>query len=141
MKSVYIKNFYKRQLSSLERIYQQIESFLNKNLLDPNLLFPLNLAIEELFVNMIKYNINNTNDILIKFEKQKNTIVITLTDFNVDPFDIRKKDPYDSNQSIEKRPIGGVGIHLVNKIMDEIQYQYDAKDRKSTITLTKDLRK
>lgn len=126
---------FKRNIGSLEEIYRCIIAFIKQNDLDDAMLFTINLVIEELFVNMVKYNPDSSSDILIDLIKENKKIVITLIDTNAEPFDITQFKTYDHTQSLEERPIGGVGIHLINKMMDKVDYEY--KDGNSIITLTK----
>jgi anti-sigma regulatory factor (Ser/Thr protein kinase) len=63
-----------------------------------------------------------------------------MTDVGVKRFDITAAQPADMSRVITNRPVGGLGIHLVKQIMDEIAYEYDERNRRSTITLIKHLR-
>lgn len=110
-----------------------------ENKLDEEMSYTINLAIEELFTNMVKYNADNPNHILIDIVKEDDKIIITLTEFDTEPFYIEKVRTYNNKQPLEERPVGGLGIHLIKKMIDHIDYEY--KDRKSTITLVKRLRK
>jgi anti-sigma regulatory factor (Ser/Thr protein kinase) len=134
-----MKKKFKRDLSSLESIFTFIKNFVNRNSIDESLSYLINLAIEELFTNMVKYNSQNPNPILIQLSKEKNTLVVSMTEFDTEPFDIKKARSYDHNQSLKDRPIGGLGIHLVKNMVDTIEYTYE--NRNSTITLVKRLRK
>jgi anti-sigma regulatory factor (Ser/Thr protein kinase) len=130
---------FRREIKALEDVFGFISEFAVHNGLGDALVFKLDLAIEELFVNMVKYNPGNPNDILISLSRYGDRLTVCLVDSDVEPFDITKADEYDSNQPLEKRPIGQLGIHLVNRMVDKISYEY--KDRQSTITLIKDLGK
>jgi serine/threonine-protein kinase RsbW len=130
---------FKRDLGSLESIFTFIHEFVSRNGLNDSLNYLLNLAIEELFTNMIKYNKQNSNPILIRLTKQENRLVISMTEFDTEPFNIKEVKSYDRNQKLQQRPVGGLGIHLVKNMMDQIDYKYD--NRKSTIILIKRLRK
>jgi len=134
-----MKKYFKRDIKSLDLIFNTIHDFAKENKLSEKTIFALNLATEEIFTNMIKYNSKNQNDILIDFVKDNNKIMVTFTDFDVEPFDINKLKTYDANQSLEERPIGKLGVHLVKKMIDEIKYDY--KNRKSKITLVQYLGK
>ena len=87
---------------------------------------------------MVKYNSKNPNPILIQLSKEKNALVVSMTEFDTEPFDIKEVRSYDHNQSLKDRPIGGLGIHLVKNMVDKIDYSYE--NRNSTITLVKRLR-
>lgn len=125
----------RRDLNSLEEISQLIVNFVAGNNLGDSMAYTLNLAVEELFVNMVKYNPGNTNDVLIELSLFDNSIIVSLTDYDVDFFDITQVKEYDRFTSLKERKVGGVGIHLVKKVMDDVRYDY--RDRKSKITLIK----
>jgi len=124
-----------RHSNSLKEIYIFIKSFIGKEQLNKDLESPINLVIEELFINMVKYSSENPNKILLELTRDDDQVTIVLTDFDVERFDIRHTTEYDTNQTLEKRPIGKIGLHLVKKYVDDINYQY--RERTSKITLTK----
>ena len=67
-------------------------------------------------------------------------VTFSLTDFDVDPFDVTKREDVDVSAPLSERSVGGLGIHLVKKIVDKIEYQYDCDLRQSKITLFKKLK-
>lgn len=123
----------------MEEIHAVISEFAARNGISDSLAFKLDLAVEELFVNTVRYNPLSSHDILINLSKDEDRLVVSLIDFDVEPFDITKVTPYDNTQPLEKRTPGGLGIHLVRSIADEISYEY--RNRESRITLIKDLGK
>ncbi len=130
---------FKRDLSSLDEIFKFINEFSAKTGVDESVVFTINLVVEELFTNMVKYASENTNEILLELKKNEDDLIIHLTDFDVDPFDISKTAEVDTQQSLEERRVGGLGIHLVKQMIDKIEYEY--KDRQSKIILIKHLEK
>ena len=130
---------FKRKLESLDDISRFILEFSKENLLDEKLTFNINLAVDELFTNAVKYNQKNTNDISISLLKDQDKLTIMIDDYDVEPFDIRESHSHDLTQPLEKRKIGGLGIPFVKEIMDEIDYDY--KDQQSRIILIKYLEK
>lgn len=105
--------------------------------LDPGNTFVLHMVVEELYTNMVKYNGQGADDILIGVNIENETLVIQLIDFDSKPFDYSDRDEVDINAPLNERKPGGLGIHLVKRFMDEVSYQY--KDRKTHITLVKNL--
>jgi len=99
----------------------------------------LNLAVEEIFVNMVRYNLTSRNDISIRLERDNTQILISLTDYDVEPFDLTKTDPVNVNAPLEDRRNGGLGIHLTRSLMDDVKYEYH--NRNSTVTLIKNLKR
>ncbi len=130
---------FKRDLSSLDEIFKFINEFSAKTDVDESVVFTINLVVEELFTNMVKYASENKNKILLELKKNEDDLLIHLTDFDVDPFDISKTAEIDTQQSLEERRVGGLGIHLIKQMIDKIEYDY--KNRQSKIILTKHLEK
>jgi len=128
---------FKRDLDSLDDIFKFMNDFSVKTGLDESVVFILNLVVEELFTNTVKYTPESTNKILLELKKEENNLIIHLTDFDVAAFDITKTAEVDTKQSLEERRVGGLGIHLVKQMMDKIEYEY--KDRQSKIILIKHL--
>ena len=70
----------------------------------------------------------------IKVETDSKSISITFLDSGI-PYNPLEKDDPDITLSAEERGIGGYGIFLVKKIMDDVKYEY--KDNKNVLSITK----
>ena len=130
---------FRRDISLLNDIFDFVHNFLILNHIDDAVRFSIDFMVEELFTNMVKYNPENSNDILINITKIGSRLTLSLTDFDVDPFDLTKTAEVDVTRSLAERKVGGLGIHLVKKMVDDIDYEY--VDRMSKITVTKNLEK
>ena len=95
----------------------------------------MHLIVEELFTNMVKYNQTTNEFITLRLDKRDNAMIISLTDYNVEPFDPRGVTDVDTSKSARDRTIGGLGIYLIKKMVDKVDYEY--LDRQSKITVTK----
>lgn len=135
----YMEKKFKRNIKSLNQIFKFIAEFITSNNIDDTISFTLNLVVEELFTNMVKYNLENTNDILITLDKDQDNLIISLIDFDVEPFDVTKTEGVNISKSLKERKIGGLGLHLVKQMVDKINYEY--KNGNSKITLIKQLEK
>ena len=97
----------------------------------------LNVAVEEIFVNIAHYAYTpDVGEALIQFEVAENprAVIVTFTDNGI-PFDpLAKPDP-DVTLSAEERQIGGLGIYMVKKSMDEVTYFY--RDQQNVLKLKK----
>ena len=86
----------------------------------------INIAIDELFSNIAHYAYQpSVGDATVRVEmtEEPRRVVITFIDRGV-PYDpLAKKDP-DISLSAEEREIGGLGIFMVKKSMDEMSYEY-----------------
>ena len=81
----------------------------------------LNVAVEELVVNVINYSHSDYLDVeIIRDEK---SIVLRFHDGGV-PFNPLEKDPPDFSIPFEDRQIGGLGIFMVKEYMDEVGYEH-----------------
>lgn len=126
---------FSRDIKSLDKIFEFVWGFLARNKIDEATGYSVNLAIEEIFTNMVKYNAGSLNDISISLSRDKDRLIMRLTDHDVDSFDVTKSGEVDIGQPLHKRKAGGLGLHLVKKVMDRIEYNYEK--RTSTVTMTK----
>jgi anti-sigma regulatory factor (Ser/Thr protein kinase) len=130
---------FERHIDSLKEINIFVKSFIIEEQLSRELESPLNLVIEEIFTNMVKYNSGNPNRIQLALTHSEKKVTIEMIDYDVEPFNICQSKDYNTKQSLQERPVGKIGIHLVKKYVDNIDYEY--QNRTSKITLTKYLGK
>ena len=97
-----------------------------------------NLAIEELVTNCIKHGYDDQGEHIIEItlKLSANELVLTVTD-DGHPFNPLELPEPDTNLPLEDRPIGGLGIHLLRKMSDRMEYE--RKGGKNQITLHKSL--
>lgn len=124
-----------RSYESLEEMYELTERFLLDEAVEPAVRFPVHFVMEELFTNMVKYQPENANDILLAVNAAKGGVTVSLTDYDVDAFDVTLARQVDIEAPIEDRTPGGLGLHLIHKMVDSLHYDY--ADRQSTVTFTK----
>lgn len=93
------------------------------NLPDP-LVFSLNLVLEEALTNTILYGFSDDKDHIIEIlcSNDRSEISFTIRDDGVEYDPTKKEDP-DITLPAEERPIGGLGIFLIKKIMDSVNYK------------------
>ena len=99
----------------------------------------IDIAIDELFGNIAHYAYNpEVGDATVRVEVKQHplAVVITFIDKGV-PYDPLKKADPNTNLSAEEREIGGLGIYMVKKRMDEISYEY--KDGQNILTILKNI--
>jgi len=125
---------YRRNFDQIQDIVKDTQSFFAANNIDESLRMKVDLSIEELFVNMVNYNTETDQDILIEMRSIDNGIEVSLTDFDVERFDPTLVPDVDVDAPLGERSPGGLGLYLVLKMADSIHYQYHG--RKSKITFT-----
>ncbi len=97
----------------------------------------MEVAVEEIFVNIASYAYINSSGqakIHVDTTEQPQSISVTFIDEGV-PFDPVAKEEPDVTLSAEERRIGGLGILMVKKSMDEVNYEY--KDGQNIFTIKK----
>jgi serine/threonine-protein kinase RsbW len=130
-----VERSFPRDLAALNGVFDLISDFLAAHDIEDQAGFAVRLAVEELFVNMLRYNPGNPSAIRINLSKLGGRIVVTMTDSAVERFDLTKVPEYDGSLPLAARRPGGLGIHLARKLMDRVDYAYE--NGQSTITLTK----
>ena len=124
---------FKREFDSLNDVFPFISEFLDAEKIGEGVAFSINLAVEELFTNMVKYNTGSGNEISISVSKKGDTLVLDLVDFDVDPFDFDTAEEVQLDKPIEDRQPGGLGLHLVKSVMDKVTYEYANRRMKVTV--------
>ena len=99
----------------------------------------IDIAIDELFGNIAHYAYRpETGDATVRVEviEEPLSVVITFIDQGI-PYDPLSSAEPDTSLSAEERSIGGLGIFMVKKSMDEIAYRYE--DGKNILSIKKRL--
>ncbi len=122
---------------------EKVTDFINAELEALNCPFKaqtqIDIAIDELFGNIAHYAYNPETGkatVRIEVEKEPLAVIITFID-NGKPFNPLEIDDPDVTKSAEERSIGGLGIFLVKKTMDMIDYEY--KDGQNILMIKKSL--
>ena len=128
----------KSKLSELDNLCQQVERFGKSNGLSSKCIFEANLALDELFTNIISYGFNDKKEHIIEITiaLKNNTLVFNIQDDGI-PFNPTEADAPDMECTIEDCKIGGLGIYLAKNLMDEVCYQRCKK--KNILTLKKNI--
>ena len=113
-----------------------VETIASEMKLEQNMAMGLNLALEEAVTNVILYAYPEGSDGLVDIEAimRKGQLDFIITDSGM-PFDPTQRPEVDINASLDARPIGGLGIHLVRQLMDSVSYRRE--DGKNILTLIK----
>ena len=99
----------------------------------------IDIAVEEIFVNIANYAYTpETGDATIKVGISEDPLEVTISfaDSGV-PYDPLAKEDPDITLPAEKRPIGGLGIYMVKKSMDNVEYEH--KDGMNIFVIRKKL--
>ncbi len=130
-----MEQHFTRDIESLDAIFSYLGERTVSLDLDDGTTFAVKMAVEELFTNMVKYNRDGRADILIDVRREADDVTIVMVDADSEPFDITSLSDVDTNAPLHERRPGGLGIHLVRCLMDEVSYEY--KNRRTSIRLVK----
>ena len=128
----------KNNISQISLLQEFVECTGQELSLSPALVMNLNLVLEEAVSNIILYAYPSgvSQDIVIEVQKTNNSLIFVITDTGIE-FDITKAKEANITLSAEERPIGGLGIFLIKKIMDKVAYS--RIDNTNILTLEKNL--
>jgi len=125
---------YKRSFEEIQKIVADTEQFFAQENIDESLRMKVDLSLEELFVNMVTYNTETICEILIEMKPIDNGIEVSLTDHDVNRFDPTASGQVDVDAPLADRTPGGLGLYLVLKMADSINYEYHGRTSKITFT-------
>ena len=125
-------------LSEIPKVDEKLDEFAEQFGLPPAIAATFHIIFDDLLNNVISYGFNDEQRhfIDISLELTANSLIVSIADDGV-TFDPLTKATPDTTLSIEDRQIGGMGIHLVINMVDDINYQRTAD--KNVLTLTKSL--
>ena len=124
----------KSDLSELGTLYRHLNKFGQISRLSEAHLTDANICLDELFTNIISYGFEDDLEHLISFtiHLDNHELTLTVEDDGI-PFNpLEKKDPEIPPDLIDVR-IGGLGIHIVRKLMDAISYKRKRNRNKLTM--------
>lgn len=130
------KNF-RREIGALDDVFRSVDEFLADQAVDEKTVLTTKLVVEELFTNLVRHDVGGLDRVHVSLEREGARLIIRLCDFDVDPFDLSEAAPVDIHLPLARRKVGGLGLHLVRNLVDELRYDYD--DRTLSVTAIKNL--
>ena len=127
------------RLDDLERIHATVDALAEAEDWAPELLFQIRLVLEEVGTNIMKYGYDEESErekeVHITVTSERRSLTMEIVD-DGKPFDpLSDAPPPDLDSELEDRPIGGLGVYLVRKLVDEANYRRE--DGKNKLTLIK----
>jgi serine/threonine-protein kinase RsbW len=115
---------FKRSVDSVADIYRYSEDIMAAAAIDESVRFRIHLAMEELFVNLVRHNPGARRDIEVETEAAHGKVIVTITDHDAAEFDVTKARLVETGASLRERKPGGLGLHLVQHMVDTLEYDY-----------------
>ena len=128
------KKEFKAEKKELSKVEDFVKKVLDKQKCSEKMINQIELAIEEVFVNICDYAYKDKNGncmVTVKYDDEgKYSFIFEDTGIKFNP--LEKKSP-DVSLSADEREIGGLGIFLTRNIMDDVKYKYE--NNKNVLTL------
>lgn len=119
---------------NLNTLLLEIEELIEDKRISIKSKLQLELIIEELFVNICSYAYEDVGDIKIQYELLEDPlrIIVTFIDTGIEFNPLNKIGP-DLTLTAEQRDVGGLGLTIVRKNVDKIDYKYENNQNILTI--------
>ncbi len=130
----------KNDQSELDTLCQKLEKFGKSLRLSKKCIFEINLALDELFTNIISYGFRDDLEHLVKIQimRENGTLTLSVEDDGI-PFNPLETKEIELPCNIEGCTIGGLGLRLVKKLTDRVCYEiFEGKNK---LTLNKTIEK
>ena len=112
---------------SVEKVANYISEQLEKVSCPMKTQMQIGVAVEEIFANIVNYAYGEETgevEISVDTEDAPNNVTIVFKDSGIQYNPLEKEDP-DITLSSDDRPIGGLGVFMVKKLMDYVVYRYE----------------
>jgi sigma-B regulation protein RsbU (phosphoserine phosphatase) len=123
--------------SEIARVNAAFDDFAEAHAVPDAVRRTVSVVLDELLTNTLSYGLaEQGGEAIVDIELHADRLVITVSD-NGRPFDPFSSPAPDTTLSVEEREIGGQGIHLVRRMVDEMSYH--RRSDRNVVTLTKRL--
>jgi anti-sigma regulatory factor (Ser/Thr protein kinase) len=126
----------KNDLAETARVSEIVEDLGQKHGVPAEALYAVNLALEEILVNVISYGYadDGEHQIIVRFHVEAGDFVVEIED-DARPFNPLEAAPPEVDAPLAEKPLGGLGIHLTRKMMDGMAYRRERE--KNILTMRK----
>ncbi len=113
----------RNDLSELGRLNEFLSRFWAENHLPEDLALDAGVALEEVFANVVMHGYNDraAHEILVRVAVENSEVVLMVEDDGI-AFNPLEAPPANTSLPVGQRSIGGLGIHLVRSLMNEVEY-------------------
>ena len=128
-----------RRVDSLDAIFTFTSETFARDSIAQDLRPTVDFVLEELFTNVVKYGHPSASGVRVEVTKLPRGVEVTLTEEDAHRFDPTDSPDVDTTLPIQSRTPGGLGLHLIARLVDSLEYRYDEGRREGRITFRKTL--
>ena len=127
-----VERSFPRSITALDGVFDFTNEFALVQSINDKVRYILDLAVEEFFTNMVKYNPTGQGNIEMRMSVNNDEVIVHLVDPDSGHFDVTKDRALDLHKSLADRKVGGLGVFLVQKLVENLHYHH--QNRISTIS-------
>ena len=126
------------QRDQIDTVRKFFDDYSKDNKLTEKTVHDIQMALDELLTNIVNYGYEDTDEhqIDIHFGVNDDAVKVEIVD-DSKPYNILERDDPDISLSMEDKPIGGLGVFLIKKLMSSVDYY--TKEGKNHLVMTKEL--
>lgn len=134
MSSANIRIMLQNNVSEIEKLHRELESFGRACGLSSKTVSELDLILEEIVANIISYAYKDTDrhEIAVQGTLKDGELVFEVED-DGRPFNPLQNPPPDLGSPLERRKVGGLGLHLVREFTNSIEYYWNMERNRLVI--------
>jgi len=116
---------YRNDLSELEKLAKDLETFGEKHGINPAVMHAFNLCLDEILTNIVSYGFDDgqEDEVELEIEEKDEVVTATIIDHGKSFNPLTEAQEPDLEASVEDRAIGGLGIFFMKQMMDSVDYQ------------------
>lgn len=124
------------RLDEIDRLITALEAFGADAGVSQDVIFRLSVSLDEIVTNVIRHAFGSADgqQILVRVSLDNELVTAVVEDDGI-PFDPLTVPPPDLSASLEDRPIGGLGLHLVRSLTKSVAYRREHDRNVLTITV------
>ncbi len=126
---------FKKDMAALHEIFPYLEQELAAHHASSATVYTVSLAVEELFTNMVKYSVPGEGMVAISVAAAAGSCRVGVEECGVEPFDPTTVREVDLEAHTRSGRPGGLGLHLVRTLVEDLRYEY--RNHCNVITFTK----
>ena len=126
------------QRDQVDTVRKFFDDYSKENKLTEKTVHDIQMALDELLTNIVNYGYEDSDEhkIDVRFGINDDAVRVEIID-DSKPYNILEKENPDISLSVEDKPIGGLGIFLIKKLMSNVDYY--TKEGKNHLVMTKEL--
>jgi serine/threonine-protein kinase RsbW len=130
---------FRREIEALDEVFRFLEDFYGEASVGEPAAFTINLVVEELFTNMVRHNAGGGAEIELDIERAGDCLQLELVDSGVERFDPATVPRPAVDADLAHRRPGGLGLYLVQTMVDDVSYSYEPETRRMRVRVSKRL--